>query len=433
MKRSRLFTIFLIVFIDLLGFGLILPLLPFYADTYGASATVVGFLTASYAAAQLIGAPVLGRLSDRYGRRPVLLISILGTSLGFLLLGIADPLGAAITQSLPTSSQTAANQNLIILSLLFASRILDGLTGGNISVAQAYITDSTDETNRAQGLGIIGAAFGLGFIFGPAAGGALSVYGYAVPAYTAAVLAFFNLIAVFIFLEESLPEEARGQASTQQNQFSIRALWDALNRPRVGPLFHIRFTYGLGFAIFQTIFPLYAQYRLSLDARATGYVLAYVGFLVVLVQGVVIGRIANKFSDSRLIMAGLILMMFSLLAWGFTPNLLVLLIALAPLALAGGILNTVINTALTKSVYPEEAGGTLGLSASLESLSRVLAPSMGGALLGQIGTWAPGVVSASLLAWTVWFAWRRLINSPDDPLPPREFYPPGPEPQPRQT
>ena len=143
-----------------------------------------------------IGAPLLGRLSDRYGRRPVLLISILGTALGFLLLGVAEPLGMAITRVLPAANQTPAAQNTIILVLLFASRILDGLTGGNISVAQAYITDTTDAGNCAQGLGLIGAAFGLGFIFGPAVGGALSVFGYAVPAYTAAGLASLNLVAV---------------------------------------------------------------------------------------------------------------------------------------------------------------------------------------------------------------------------------------------
>lgn len=147
-----------------------------------------------------------------------------------------------------------------------------------------------------------------------------------------------------------------------------------------------------------------------------------------LVQGLVVGRIANRFSDSRLIMTGLVLMGLSLLAWAFTPNLLVLLVVLAPLALGGGILNTVINTALTKSVYPEEAGGTLGLSASIKSLTRVPAPSMGGALLGQVGTWAPGLVSAGLLAWTVSFAWRRLISSPDESLPPREINPPAPDP-----
>ncbi len=204
MQRSRLMTIFLIVMIDLLGFGLILPLLPFYAETYAATPLLVGLLTASYAAAQLIGAPLLGRLSDRYGRRPVLLVSIFGTLLGFLLLGVADPLGRALAAGAGPDVT-----NTVILTLLFISRVVDGLTGGNLTVAQAYITDVTDAQNRARGLGLIGAAFGLGFIFGPAAGGLLSGWGYAVPAFAAAALSALNLAAVAVFLPESLTPEAR--------------------------------------------------------------------------------------------------------------------------------------------------------------------------------------------------------------------------------
>lgn len=184
MKNKPLFSIFLIVFIDMLGFGLILPLLPYYAETFGASDTVIGLLVASYAAAQLIGAPLLGRLSDRFGRRPILLISLVGTLLGFLLLGFAST-----------------------LFILFAARILDGITGGNISVAQAYISDVTNSKNRAKGLGMIGAAFGLGFIIGPATGGLLSQWGYAVPAFAAAGLVAINLLMVALWLPDLSPKK----------------------------------------------------------------------------------------------------------------------------------------------------------------------------------------------------------------------------------
>src|SRR5512140_3461880 len=186
MNNKRLFSIILVVFIDLLGFSLILPLLPYYAETFKTSETVTGVLIASYALMQLIGAPILGRLSDRFGRRPILLLSVCGTFLGFLLLGFANALW-----------------------MLFASRILDGLTGGNLSVAQAYISDVTDAKNRARGLGMIGAAFGLGFIIGPAAGGLLSQWGYHVPAFAAAGLSFVNLILIYFWLTESLPAEKR--------------------------------------------------------------------------------------------------------------------------------------------------------------------------------------------------------------------------------
>lgn len=393
MPKGRLPIIFLIVFIDLLGFSLILPLLPFYADTFGATPFQVGLLVSSYAAAQLIGAPLLGRMSDRYGRQPVLLISLMGTFIGFLLLGFANALW-----------------------MLFASRLLDGLTGGNISVAQAYITDITDDKDRAKGLGMIGAAFGLGFIIGPAIGGLLSVYGFAVPAFVAAGLSLISILGVILFLPESLTPELRAKLAKARQEFSIRRLWVALNRPRVGPLFHVRFTFGLAFSTFQTIFPLYAQYKLGFDARSTGFVLTYVGILVVFVQGYLIGRLAARFEEYRLIFWATIILTITLFAWAVVPNLIGLLIILAPLAAAAGVLNTLINSALSKSVYPEEVGGTLGISASLESLTRVLSPSAGGYLLGSLGTWAPGVLSGLIMLWTVSFTWRRLITNPDPPL-----------------
>lgn len=397
MRNNRLAIIFVIVFVDLLGFSLILPLLPYYAQTFGADAFVTGLLVASYAVAQLIGAPLLGRLSDRVGRRPVLLISIFGTFVGFLLLGFAGALW-----------------------MLFVSRVVDGLTGGNLSVAQAYISDVTNQKNRAKALGLIGAAFGLGFIIGPAVGGALSVYGYAVPAFAAAALSAINLIAVFFWLPESLTDERRAAMVAQKKPaFTFAALWNALNRPRVGPLLHTRFFFGLAFATFQTIFSLYAMDRFGLTAQATGYVLAYVGVLSVVVQGLAIGKLAARFTETQLIFASTIIMAISLLAWAFAPSLTLLLIIMAPLAFAGGTLNTVLGSALTKAVYPEEIGGTLGLSASVESLTRVIAPSAGGLLLEAFGTWAPGVFSALIMGWVITFVWRRIVVNPDPALPPR--------------
>jgi DHA1 family tetracycline resistance protein-like MFS transporter len=182
---------------------------------------------------------------------------------------------------------------------------------------------------------------------------------------------------------------------------------------------HVRFFFGLAFAMFQTVFALFAQYRLQLDARQTGFVLAYVGVLAVLVQGAGVSRLSRRFSDPNLILWSSVVMALSLLGWALTPNVWVMLVILAPLAASGGILNTIINSALSKSVYPEEVGGTLGLSASAESLTRVIAPSLGGFLLGSIGAWAPGVFVALIMVWVTSFVWRRIVVNPDPPLPQR--------------
>jgi len=389
MKNKPLFSIFLIVFIDMLGFGLILPLLPYYAETFGASDTVIGLLVASYAAAQLIGAPVLGRLSDRFGRRPILLISLAGTLIGFLMLGFANTLW-----------------------MLFAARILDGVTGGNISVAQAYIADVTDEKGRARGLGMIGAAFGLGFIIGPASGGLLSQWGYSVPAFVASGLVAINLLMVSLWLQESLKPEARMTAGEKRPEFNLSALVAALKRPFTGSLLITRFFFGLAFAIFQTIFALYALRRFNLGATQTGLILTYVGVLAVIVQAGIVGRLSQRFRDDLLIVVSVAIMALSLLGWSLTPSVPVLLIVLAPTAFAGGVLNTVLSSALTKAVEPQEVGGILGLSASIESATRVIAPTLGGILLEYLGSWSPGAFGALLMVGVFIYVWISIFNHP---------------------
>ncbi|TFG82865.1 MAG: MFS transporter, partial [Erysipelotrichales bacterium] len=206
MKKSVLIPLFLIVFVDMLGFGFILPLMPFIAISYGLNSFFVGLLLAAYPVGQVFGTPVLGRLSDRYGRKPILFISVLGTFVSLLVLGFTKT-----------------------IVLIFASRLIDGLTGGNISIAQSYISDVTSEKDRAKGLGLIGAAFGLGFIFGPAIGGYLSQYGLQFPALFSAVLAFINLLLIIFILPESLSKESRiKMRKSEKTQFSLKILKEAL-------------------------------------------------------------------------------------------------------------------------------------------------------------------------------------------------------------
>lgn len=405
MKTGRLINIFIVVFVDLLGFGLILPLLPYYAETFGATPLVIGLLVASYAAASLVGAPILGRLSDRFGRRPILLISVAGTFIGYLFLGFAQPIGSFLANLFASHAV-----NAFIIGILFISRIIDGITGGNITVAQAYISDVTDETNRSRGLGIIGSAFGLGFIIGPAVGGLLSRWGYSVPAFAAAFLAFLNLISIFFFLPESLTIEQRTANKQQQRPaFTLKALIAALNRPKVGPLLMVRFVIMLAFAMFQSIFALFAQRKLNLSSQSTGFVLTYIGFYSVLVQGVGIGMLTKRFKENSIIIASLWLMLLGFIGWSLTPNLPIMLLVILPLSGSGWILNTIITSAITKAVEPEEIGGMLGISTSLESITRVISPSIGGFLFGSIGVWAPGAASAVVMLWAVWLAYRRII------------------------
>jgi DHA1 family tetracycline resistance protein-like MFS transporter len=387
--NKRLFSIILVVFIDLLGFSLILPLLPYYAKTFNANQTTTGILIASYALMQLIGAPILGRLSDRFGRRPILLLSVFGTFLGFLLLGFANALW-----------------------MLFVSRIIDGLTGGNLSVAQAYISDVTDAKDRSKGLGMIGAAFGLGFIIGPVTGGLLSQWGYAVPAFVAAAISFINLILIYSWLPESLTEEKRSQMTEKRPAVTLNALLVAFQRPFTGSILITRFFFGLAFAIFQTIFSLYALAKFNLTARDTGFVLTYVGVLSVIVQGFLVGRLTSQYREDLLITVAVVLMGISLLGWALAPSVLWLYIIMTPTALSGGLLNTLLSSTLTKAVAPQEIGGILGLSAAVESSTRIIAPLLGGVLLQQIGTWAPGVFGAVVMAGVSIFVFATIYNHP---------------------
>jgi len=387
-----LILILTFVFIDVLGFSLILPLLPYYAADFQASSIVVGLLLSTNALTQMIGAPILGRLSDRYGRKPLLITSISGTVVSFLILGWANS-----------------------LAMLFISRILDGFLGGNVSLAQAYITDSTTPENRAKGLGLIGAGFGLGFIFGPALGGMLSAGGnYALPAFAAAGLSALNLIGTFIWLPESLPPEKRNPRKEKtRREFSGRALIQALRRPCVGPLLSVVIIYSLALSMFETIFSLFTQKKLGLTAQTTSYVLTYVGILVVMVQGGGIRLLSKTFTDKQLIFGGSVILTGGLLGWAFSPSLPALMVALLPLSLASGMLRVSTNSALTKSVHPSEVGGILGFSSSMNSLTRVVSPLIGSFLLAEISPAGPGVAGAFLMISAVIITWQQILKVPD--------------------
>ncbi len=381
---ARLLGVFTVVFVDLLGFGLILPLLPYYARAYGATEATVGLLVASYAAMQLVAAPLLGRLSDRAGRRPVLVVSVAGSAVGFGLLAAAEGLSPHLAGRLGLDGRGWA------LALLFAGRLVSGATGGNLSVAQAYVADITGPQGRTQGFGLVGAAFGLGFILGPALGGFLSRWGYSLPAVAAGLLAVVNLAFIVRRLPEPRPPDSAGDRPVGRPGRVLRSRG-------VAALLAVRVLFSLAFGVFQTMFPLYALLRFRLSGQDTGLILSYVGVLLVFTQAFLVGRLGRRLPESRLIPAGLALMTLSLLGWALAPSVPWLLLVLVPASVAGGLLNTVLNAALSRAAGPEQVGAALGLGAAGESLMRVVAPVLGGLLMERLGTAGPGLFAAALL------------------------------------
>ena len=365
MDRSRLIVIFTTVFIDLVGFGIVIPVLPFYAEgtIFNATPRTVGLLFASYSIMQLIFAPILGGLSDKHGRRPVLILSIIGTGIGFLVLGLATTLW-----------------------MLFAGRILDGITGGNISTAQAYIADITTKENRAKGMGLIGAAFGLGFIFGPAIGGILSRWGIQVPFFFAAALCFLNAILLYFRLPETVTRDhpAKHQAAGGRG---LNQVIKSLKQPRLAFVMVIYFLFIVAFSIMTTSFSLYAMFRFGYDAQHTGYLFAYVGVIAVIIQGGLIGRLVKRFGELPLVIVGAFCFAISLFAVPFVGPAAG---GLAGLLIGGGVFsagNSLATPALTslasKSVGPAEQGTVLGVMQSVASLARAVGPSLAAVLIAS--------------------------------------------------
>ena len=387
-KKGSKALLFSVVFMDMVGFGFVIPLLPDYITRFGGSPGLVGLLSSVYALGQFFAAPIVGRLSDRYGRKPLLLISIGGTFLSLVLLGAAWA-----------------------LPIVFLSRILDGLTGGNITVAQSYISDLTDEKDRAKGLGLIGAAFGLGFIFGPLFGGLLSRFGLSAPAFAAAGVSLTNLLLITFVLPESLTSEMREEmAGNPRRKFSIKLLIEALRTPGVGSILQVILFYSFAFLMFQTFFSVHAQQQLGVDTDVRGYLLAYVGVLIAAVQGGAIGLLTKRFKESHLMLASSMLLVLGFIMWAFSPAIWFLMIALLPIALGGGVMGTMNRSRLTKSVPKEEIGGILGLSTSIESLNGIIAPAVAGGLFPLFGSWAPGVFGAIIMVWVGIFVWRNVVK-----------------------
>ncbi len=352
--------IFLTIFIDLLGFGIVIPLLTFYANEFQATPFDIGLLVASYSLMQFIFAPILGSLSDKYGRRPILFLSIVGSGIGYLMMGFAGALW-----------------------MIYAGRILGGITGGNLSTAQAYIADITTRENRAKGMGLFGMAFGLGFILGPALAGILSKFGHEVPFLFAAGLSFANAVLLFFVLPES--RKFTEKVAERKNRFA--ELLDSFKDSRFTTITLEYFFLVTAFSMMTTAFAYYTMTKFSYDASQTGYLLGYVGFIAVVMQGGLFGRLSKKFGEAKLAIFGCFMLVLSFLAVPFVSKdsggLVALLVGTGVFSLGNSMASPSLTSLASKNATESEQGKVLGIMQSAASLARVVGPLICGVLLNN--------------------------------------------------
>ena len=384
-----LIVIFLTVFVNLVGFGIIIPLLPFYAQTFGASPIVIGLLFASFSLSQLLATPALGVLSDRWGRRPVLIFSLIGTVVSFGMLAVARS-----------------------LTMLFAARIIDGLSGGNITTARAYIADVTEPHQRAKAYGMLGAAFGLGFIVGPALAGAFAHISYTAPIWAAAVVTMIATAMAWLWLPETVH---RGSAATMS---PWRAIPDVFGRRTLRPLLLADFIYWASFSVCNTTFALFASRRFGFDVTQTGYVLAGFGFLGVIVQVGLVAPIVGRIGVLRTFLIGLVIAACGWAIVGMSHTLSLSLMALLPAGIGVGLCNATLITLVSHAASKEEQGKVQGAAGALESLGRTIGPVWGNGTLQRFGE-GTAYVSASaafLLTSLVMLSYHQPPPSSDQPM-----------------
>lgn len=382
-SASPLLPIFLVVAVDVLGMTLILPLLPFYTERLGASPTVVGALISVYALCQLVAGPYLGRLSDRIGRRPVLLVSQIGTFIGFIVLAMANQVW-----------------------LIFLSRMIDGGTAGNLTIAQAYISDVTAPENRAKSFAIIGIAFGFGFMVGPGISGYLASFNYVYPIIAAAALSATSIICTYFLLPRHEPAHEPDLGSPGPGGRRLALIeWGAYTKffvdPKIRRLLLQWFLFAFSFSTFISEFALFAERRYSWHGRPfgvqeVGYVFAFTGFLGIIMQGGMVGRMVKWFGERKVVRIGFLTSAIGYAAMGFTYRLGGLLGVMAFSSLGGSGLRPALTSIITQQADRREQGVVIGLTQSLTSIAQITAPLIAGEMI--------------TLHWlTLWAIWAGLI------------------------
>jgi DHA1 family tetracycline resistance protein-like MFS transporter len=393
-RISPLVAIFCTVFVDLIGFGIVIPLLPFYSEHFQASPQVVTLVLATYSFMQFIFAPVWGRLSDLYGRKPILVVSLAGIALSYVWIGFAASLWE-----------------------LIAARAAAGLMAGNLSAAQAYIADITPPERRAQGMGLIGAAFGLGFILGPAIGGVLGGPNphephFLEPALTAAALSCAALLFAIVFLKESLEPEARAAAARTPRPGRFTLLVGAWRNDELRIFVLLFFLATFAFAGLESTFALWSERVFGWGAKQNGYLFAYTGVLSALVQGGLIRRLAARFGEKRLVVQGAAALAIGMAIIPFVASLPLLLAAMALIAYGAGITNPSLSSLISLAAGKTERGGVLGVSQSAASLARILGPAFAGFVFTLAGRNGPYIAGAVLMIVVLAFGFHLLRRSP---------------------
>jgi DHA1 family tetracycline resistance protein-like MFS transporter len=398
-RRSPLLFLFVTVFVDMIGYGIVIPLLPFYVRQYASGAVLIGLLGSLYAAMQFVGGPFLGGLSDRAGRRPVLLLCLSGASLAYLLLGLGDT-----------------------LLLLVTAVVLAGGAGGTQATAQAYIADSTAPEDRARGLGLIGAAFGLGLIAGPVLGGLLSLFSLGAPAFAASALALSNVVFGLFVLPESLPAEHRAPTPILRLN-PVSQLGGVLKMGDIRALLLAVFLLNLSFAGLLINFPLFSNVRFGWSATVNAFFFAFVGLCAVLTQGVLLGRLQPRLGDKSLLLGGLALMALNLALIALVPLGWMLYPVVGVLAIGTGLAIPALTALISRRASDREQGKIMGGQQAILSLTLILGPVLSGLSFDHLGIPSPYWIGSlltilALLAATATLlpGLRTLPETPEDHL-----------------
>ncbi len=389
-----LLPVFLIVFTDIMGFGLMIPLLPFYAEHFGASAFIVGLLLSVFALCQLLAGPPLGQLSDRIGRKPVLVISQVGTLAGYILLALSNTLW-----------------------LIFVARIIDGLTAGNISVAHAYVSDNTPPQQRTKAFGIVGAAFGLGMLVGPSLGGLLARHSLTTPIWGACVLSALSIVATTVLLPKGIKAEHKG---TSETLFPVKPILACFRDPATGGLFLLLSLFYFAFNTFVSGFALFLAGRVSwqgepMGPQTAGFLFAYAGLMNVFFQAIALGHLLRWFRERSLVLAGFLLMAVGFGALSLSHTVSVTLAFLTLSHSGAAVLRPTITARISKRVSPQRQGLVMGVNQSVMSIAAILAPLVVGILIDH-GLYVGWALWMSAIAVAGAFGVSHISSMRDEPV-----------------